>query len=148
MQKVFCIRNKVTGYCNRPMYCTSVEECKNIIQNVLVTDKDKALFGLRDKLELLYVGEWDDVNGLLLPFFDDKGKSSNAIVCTIEDIFDSIPEEFLKPALTRDDIIACVEKIKDLKSCVNELSSDLSKVKNDFSIHTHPVKKGVPYVQG
>lgn len=138
---VYSIKNTVTGFFNRPIYVNSQQEALNLIQNILITDKDKALFGLKDKLELYFIGRWDDVNGIFFPHVEPKDDvivESNMFVCSLKDIFDSIPEEFLQPELTRDDIKACVEKIQ-------YLSSELLELKNRYDCHIHPMKRGFPY---
>lgn len=138
MSKIYCIKNTKTGFCNRPIYVNSEQEALNVIQNILIADTDKALFGLKKELELIYLGEYDDVNGVIYPCVDGEGNSSNYVVCSLEFIFDSIPKEFIKPAVTRDEISALVEKVRTL-------SDELTSLRSDVALHRHPTKKGVAY---
>ena len=138
MSKIYCIKNTKTGFCNRPIYVNSEEEALNVIQNILIADTDKALFGLKKDLVLLYLGLYDDVKGVIIPHLDKDGFSSNVEVCTLEAIFDSIPKELVKPAVTRDEISALVDKVR-------LLTTELAELRSDVSLHTHPTKKGVAY---
>ena len=139
MSQIYVIRNTRTGFCNRPIYVNSQQEALSVIQNVLVTDVDKALVGLKNELELLYLGEYDDVNGLVIPYRDDCGEVSNLFICTLEDIFNSIPKEMIKPAVTRDEIKALVDK-------VHHLDEENTRLNKYLLTHIHPTKKGVAYV--
>ena len=138
MSKIYCIKNTKTGFCNRPIYVNSQEEALNVIQNILIADTDKALFGLKNDLVLLSLGDYDDVNGVIIPHIDENKMPCHIEVCTLESIFDSIPKEFLKPAVTREEISALVEKVRNL-------SDELTSLRSDVALHRHPTKKGVAY---
>lgn len=85
--KIFSIKNEKLSFFNRPIYCESAEEALSYIQNILMSDADRALLGLKDDLSLVYLGDIDFVTGKIEPC------KKPVIVTPLADIFASIPED-------------------------------------------------------
>ena len=85
---IFSIKNEKLGFFNRPIYCESSNEALTYVQNVLMSDADRALRGLKGELALYVLGEIDFTTGKILA--DKRGVRK---ICDLEEIFDSIPEE-------------------------------------------------------
>lgn len=118
---IFSIKNEKLGFFNRPIYCESSQEALSYIQNVLMSDSDRALLNLKDDLALYQLGTIDFTTGFIFPTLDGDEDPSGCevyepmFICTLAHIFDTIPEDKLKPALTRDDISAVVDKVSELE---------------------------------
>lgn len=142
---MFSIKNEKLGFFNRPIFANSVNEALSLIQNILMSDSDRALSGLKSDLALYKVGEFDQVHGFLR-FADANEKDYNLdvglpiLICSLEDIFNSIPEESLKPSITREDHLKLVDEIDKVGKKLVELS-----VK--FDNHSHIHKKGVVKIE-
>lgn len=85
--KIFSIKNEGISFFNRPIYCESEAEALSYIQNVLMSDADRALLGLKDQLALYCLGEIDFTTGVI------SANDAPVIVCSLLDIFNSIPED-------------------------------------------------------
>lgn len=72
---------------NRPIYVESAEEALSYVQNILMSDADRALLGLKNDLSLYLLGEIDFVKGKI-----DSCKKP-LLVCSLSDIFATIPED-------------------------------------------------------
>ena len=126
--KIYSIKNEKLGFFNRPIYCESDAEALSYIQNVLMSDADRALSGLKDDLALYFLGEIDFTTGYIYPssFKNSDGEEFEPVlVCSLRDIFDTIPEDRLKPSLTREDIEKCYSMFKELSCIVTERFDDV-----------------------
>lgn len=117
--KIFSIKNEKLGFYNRPMFCESSSEALSYIQNILMSDSDRALSGLKGDLSLYHLGDIDFETGDIIP--------GNFFVTSLEEIFDSIPKDRLKIAPSTDDF-------KKLEKYVKELDEK-------FNNHTHNRKE-------
>lgn len=115
---IYSIKNEKLGYFNRPIYCESEAEALSYIQNVLLSDADRALSNLKGDLSLYIIGEIDFTSGIIEPYV--------FLVCSLEEIFNTIPEERLKPKLTEADMKRAYEKIGSLEKTVEELNEKIS----------------------
>ena len=111
LTKIFAIKNEKINFFNRPIYCTSHNEALSMIQNILMSDADRALIGLKSDLSLYFLGTINFVTGEII-------SSGPELVCTLEDIFDSIPVDKLSPAITRNDLVSVWDKIKKLEESI------------------------------
>lgn len=145
---IYSIKNEKLGYFNRPIFCESDAEARSLILNILMSDSDRAMVGLKGDLSLYYLGSIDFKSGVILPSLDLKDSESDNIsdmynlsfVCTLDDLFDMIPKEKLKPAVTRDELLKLVDEIDHLGNKFVELSCN-------FDNHTHTHKKGVVKIE-
>lgn len=85
--KIFSIKNEKLSFFNRPIYVESAEEALSYIQNVLMSDADRALLGLKDDLSLVYLGDIDFVTGKIHPC------KKPVTITPLADIFATIPED-------------------------------------------------------
>lgn len=85
--KVYSIKNEKIGFFNRPIYCESSQEALTYLQNVLMSDADRVMYGLRDDLALYELGEIDFVTGVM------HGYRKPEKVCGLADIFASVPAD-------------------------------------------------------
>lgn len=130
---IYSIKNEKLGFFNRPIYCESEAEALSMIQNILMSDADRALSNLKGDLALYYLGFIDFTNGIIKPSlceceYDDFGAVTEPqplFICTLEEVFNTIPEDMLKPKLTVDDMNRAYEKIKALEDTVSSLENDL-----------------------
>lgn len=127
---IFSIKNEKLGFFNRPIYCESSAEALSYIQNILMSDADRALSGLKDDLSLYCLASIDFQTG----YIHDNVNGPD-FVCTLRDIFDTIPEDKLKPALTRDDLNNLSEKLSTVDDHLKRLEATVHN-------HTHPKKGG------
>ena len=109
--QIFSIKNEKLGFFNRPIYCESSNEALTYVQNVLMSDADRALRGLKGDLALYALGEIDFVSGKI-----QASKRDPLKICDLQDIFDSIPEE----SIPRDSQ-ALLKLIEDLGKRVKEM---------------------------
>lgn len=121
--KIFSIKNEKLEFFNRPIYCESEAEALSYIQNILMSDADRALSNLKDDLSLYYLGDIDFTSGCISPscFETVEGKMcyDSICVCSLREIFDTIPEDKLKPSLTRDDITKCYDLYHNLSESID-----------------------------
>lgn len=129
--KIFSIKNEKLGFFNRPIYCESEAEALSYIQNILMSDSDRALSNLKDDLSLYFLGSIDFTTGkiycgnvLFAEKLDDVSDDP-VKVCSLREIFDTIPEDKLKPAITRDDLKECLDYINKVK---NEFYNEIQKL--------------------
>ena len=131
---IYSIKNEKLGFFNRPIYCESEAEALSMIQNILMSDADRALSNLKGDLSLYKLGSIDFKTGIIQPCLApiDSLNESNlcdnyapAFICTLEEIFDTIPDDMLKPKLTVDDMHRAYEKIKTLEDTVSSLENKL-----------------------
>lgn len=143
---IYSIKNEKIGYFNRPIYCESENEALTYIQNVLMSDSDRALSSLKGDLALYFLGSIDFISGKIKPnfvdFVDDcDGYVSDSIIaepfkiCDLEDIFNTIPEDKLKPALT-------VEHYELLRNSISDLNERFKDITNRVEHHVHAKKDG------
>ena len=147
--KIFSIKNEKLGFFNRPIYCESEAEALSYIQNILMSDADRALSNLKDDLALYYLGDIDFTTGIIYASEDyfrcsdisSDVKLSPAWVCSLREIFDTIPDDKLKPALTREDIEKCYnlfktlsQSVEDRFSCIDDLLHRLDNSKKGGNI--------------
>lgn len=135
---IYSIKNEKLGFFNRPIYCESDAEALSYIQNVLMSDADRALSGLKNDLALYFLGSIDFTSGKITCSFVEKENEEGFVhvfyepmfICSLEEIFNTIPADKLKPELTRDDLMRAYDKIKTLENTVSELSDKLSNHKH------------------
>lgn len=132
---IYSIKNEKLCYFNRPIYCESEAEALSYIQNVLMSDADRALSNLKGDLALYRLGHIDFTTGIIQPCLAsiDSLNESNLLdnyapefICSLEDIFNTIPEDMLKPKLTEADMKRAYEKIASLEKTVEELNDKIS----------------------
>lgn len=85
--KIFSIKNVKLEFFNRPIFCESANEALTYCQNILMSDADRALIGLKDDLALYELGDMDFVTGQI------RGYKNPERCCGLREVFDSIPEE-------------------------------------------------------
>ena len=107
---IYSIKNEKLGFFNRPIYCESYQEALTYIQNVLSSDADRALKGLRGDLSLYLLGSIDFTSGEISPSYEFIDRDDEVIkiyqpicICTLDEIFDSIPDEEIKDTRTEID---------------------------------------------
>lgn len=126
---IYSVKNEKLNFFNRPVYCETENEALSYIQNILMSDSDRALASLKGDLALYYLGEIDFVTGNIV--------ATSAIkVCDLEEIFNTIPADKLKPVLT-------LEHYEILSKAVSELSERLNSVSNVLDHHSHNKKGGI-----
>lgn len=132
--KIFSIKNEQIGFFNRPIYCESEAEALSYIQNVLMSDADRALLGLKDQLALYYLGDIDFTTGLITPPMTVSSDPSEfgttysklpVFVCGLLEIFNMIPEDRVpqtaKQLSKRIDNL--VEHLDAIDECMKEVKS-------------------------
>lgn len=131
---IYSIKNEKLGFFNRPIYCESEQEALSYIQNILMSDADRALSGLKGDLALYRLGSIDFTSGVIMPTLkkSDSLDESNLVenyepwfICSLEEIFDSIPKERLKPALTAEDFKKVLSELEQLKKDCSELNDKI-----------------------
>ncbi len=133
--KIYSIKNEKLGFFNRPIYCESDAEALSYIQNVLMSDADRALSGLKDVLSLYKLGDIDFTTGYINSYAfttHDGEEFKPVLVCSLKEIFDSIPEDKIKPALTREDVEKCYSMFKELSGIVTERFDDVYEKLHDL----------------
>lgn len=112
--KIFSVKNEKLSFFNRPVYCESSEEALSLIQNILMSDADRALTGLKDDLSLVYLGDIDFATGKIDPC------KKPITVSSLSEIFATIPEE--KVPQTAKKLQAEIDVLKStLKKLFDEL---------------------------
>lgn len=84
---IFSIKNEKLDFFNRPMYYETSNECLAYLTNVLMSDADRALHGLKSDLALYELGEIDFVSGKI------NTPKKPLKVCDLLEIFNSIPSD-------------------------------------------------------
>lgn len=84
---IYSIKNEKLGFFNRPIYCENNAEALSYIQNVLMSDADRALLGLKDDLALYFLGTFNSDSGIIGGIIEPQ------LVCSLREIFDTIPED-------------------------------------------------------
>lgn len=84
---IYSIKNEKLNFFNRPIYVESFNEALSYIQNILMSDADRALIGLKGDLALYHLGRIDFTTGVINALKHPKK------VCDLQDIFNSIPED-------------------------------------------------------
>ena len=127
--KIYSIKNEKIGLFNRPIYCESEREALSYIQNVLMSDADRALVGLRDSLSLYYLGSIDFENGSIIPSGDGP-----FFICTLAEIFDTVPSGSVpnmdKVEQNHIDIINMRAILDDVSAKLESISKDMTVVKS------------------
>lgn len=115
--KVFSIKNEKIGFFNRPIYCESSNEALTYLQNVLMSDADRVMYGLRDDLALYELGEVDFVTGVI------RGYRKPEKVCGLADIFASVPSDSIPR--TESELRKEIENMKEaVKKLLEEKRGD------------------------
>lgn len=136
---IYSIKNEKLGFFNRPIYCESDHEALSYIQNILMSDSDRALYGLKGDLALYWLGSIDFNTGVIMPSLKkcDSLDEANLVenyapwfICSLEEIFDSIPKERLKPALTSEDFKKVLSELEQLKKDCSELNDKIDNHKH------------------
>lgn len=122
---IYSIKNEKLGFFNRPIYCESSAEALSYIQNILMSDADRALKGLRGDLALYLLGEIDFTTGDIFTsdFSGYEGTACPAYICSLDDIFDSIPEEKVPRPIQKDDLERLYKRMSDLASELDSLKN-------------------------
>lgn len=110
--KIFSIKNESLEFFNRPIYVESENEALTYIQNILMSDADRALSGLKNDLALYELGEIDFVTGKIVPL-DEPVR-----ICGLVDIFNTIPEDRIPQ--TANALKEMILKLKDELAKVSE----------------------------
>lgn len=84
---IYSIKNEKLEFFNRPIYCESSNEALTLVQNILMSDADRALCGLRSDLALYFLGTIDFVSGKI------NAVKKPIRIEGLDKIFDSIPED-------------------------------------------------------
>lgn len=100
--KIFSIKNEKISFFNRPIYAESEAEALSYIQNVLMSDADRALHSLKDDLALYYLGDIDFTTGVIDTIIEGPDSPADETVsyliaplkvCDLIDIFNTIPAD-------------------------------------------------------
>lgn len=120
--KIFSVKNEKLSFFNRPIYVESAEEALSYIQNILMSDADRALIGLKDDLSLVYLGDIDFVTGKIEPC------KKPVTITPLADIFASIPEDKI-PRNER----YIMEQIEKIGRAINELEREVKPSDDEFN---------------
>lgn len=122
---IYSIKNEKLGFFNRPIYCESEQEALSYIQNVLMSDADRALRNLRNDLALYFLGNINFVDGSIVQL------NGPEFVTTLTDIFDTIPADSIHDYVSDYDrkFKAAADELDNLNRKVAELESVLSNCK-------------------
>ena len=109
--RIYSVKNEKLDFFNRPMYFESSNECLAYLMNVLQSDADRALIGLKNDLSLYDLGEIDFITGFI------KSNKRPFLVTTLSSLFDSIPEDRIPQTANelRDRISKIEEVIKNVQ---------------------------------
>lgn len=110
---IYSIKNEKLGFFNRPVYCESDPEALSYIQNVLMSDADRALLHMKDDLSLYFIGTINFVSGVI------KTPRKPILVSGLSDIFASIPEDKIPRSES-----FFREKIKNLEERIGVLCAE------------------------
>ncbi len=126
--KIYSIKNVKLGFFNRPIYAENDAEVLSYIQNVLMSDADRALMSLKDDLSLFYIGDFDSKTGSITCCMTETDKFVTfdpVFVCSLRDIFDTIPAD--KIPRTEKELRALIDQQNKI---LLELSKKYISVKN------------------
>ena len=118
---IYSIKNEKLGFFNRPIYCESHQEALTYIQNVLMSDADRALRGLREDLALYFLGEIDFTNGNIV-----TPKRGPVKVSDLKEIFETIPEDKIPR-----DSVALLRMIEELAERLKDIEQKGSVANDD-----------------
>lgn len=113
---IFSIKNEKIGFFNRPMFYNSSNECIAYIQNVLMSDADRALQGLKADLNLYSLGSIDFDTGKIVAF------KHPVKVAELLEIFESIPED--RVPQTANVLRKRIEELEKIVKGVNSNAED------------------------
>lgn len=138
--KIYQIVNNEINFWNRPFFAENDSEAISYIQNILMSDADRALIGLRDQLSLYCTGEYismpdknydDDID---LSYRPSIIGCDPVHICRLDFIFDSIPADRVprtavqlkksiddQADLFKKSVNLLSEKIDTLDDCFKEL---------------------------
>lgn len=85
--QIYSIKNEKLEFFNRPVYVESLNEMLSYVQNILMSDADRALRGLKGDLAVYLLGDIDFTTGKI------SAAKKPVRCCDLESIFDSIPSE-------------------------------------------------------
>lgn len=102
---IYSIKNEKLEFFNRPIYCESSNEALSYLQNVLMSDADRALIGLKDDLALYCLGSVDFVSGKIDAFKKPQ------LITTLASIFDTIPAD--RVPQTANQLRESISKLRD-----------------------------------
>lgn len=111
--QIFSIKNEKMEYFNKPIFAESSNEALSLCQNILMSDADRVLLGLKDDLALYFHGEVDFVTGS----YDMLAKPKK--ICDLRELFDSIPEDKI-PRTERQ----LLEMIRNLGNRIDSLEKE------------------------
>lgn len=112
---IYSLKNEKLDFFNRPMFFESANECLSYLQNVLMSDADRALIGLKDDLCLYLLGSIDFTTGIIDP------KGCPLKIFDVAEIFDTIPKERVP------------QTANQLRDKIVELSAELEEFKKEVS---------------
>lgn len=118
---IYSIKNEKLDFFNRPIYCESFNEALSYLQNVLMSDADRALIGLKDDLALYHLGEIDFVTGKI-------NQKKVQKVCDLREIFETVPED--KIPRNERTLFSMIEKLGERVKNMEEKESDCDDVRS------------------
>lgn len=122
---IYSVKNEKLGFFNAPMYFETSNGALNHMQNILMSDADRALLGLKEDLALYFLGTVDFVSGKI-----DAPKKPIKIADLL-DLFNSIPED--RVPRTEKQLLKLIEdlgaRIKELEE--REVKSNVEFENND-----------------
>lgn len=116
--QIYSIKNEKLNFFNRPVYVETPNEAINYIQNILMSDADRALHGLKDDLALYYLGDIDFVEGKIDPLKKPK------LICNLNVIFETIPDDRIPQ--TANQLREMIEKVCSEVNILFDRYSDLN----------------------
>lgn len=116
--KIFSIKNEKLNYFNKPIYAESQNEALSYIQNVLMSDADRALLSLRGDLSLYYLGEIDFVAGKLTGVDPE-------LITSLDGIFATIPED--RVPQTANELRKSINNLAERLDGFDEILKEVSK---------------------
>lgn len=135
--KIYQIVNNEINFWNRPFFAENDSEAISYIQNILMSDADRALIGLRDHLSLYCTGEYNSMPDQYAAEYDFAPSiigCDPVHICRLDFIFDSIPADRVprtavqlkksiddQADLFKKSVNLLSEKIDTLDDCFKEL---------------------------
>lgn len=117
---IYSIKNEKLSFFNRPIFTESFNEALSYLQNVLMSDADRALLGLKDDLALYHLGEIDFTTGVI------SAPKKPKKICDLREIFDSIPTD--KVPQTANALLRMIDelakRVHDLENPPEEVFAD------------------------
>ncbi len=124
---IYSIKNEKMEFFNRPIYCESFNEAMVYLQNVLMSDADRALIGLKDDLALYFLGTIDFVSGKI-----DAPRNPKKL-CDLSSVFESIPEDRIPQTAKK-----LQQQIFDLQELVTKI---LKEKESDIDARTECIEE-------